>query len=53
MDTNQDYVDYQTALALKAAGFDWKCDSGVKIIPGTEREEWDDEECQWCMVQDI
>lgn len=26
MDTNQDYCNYELALALKKAGFDWECD---------------------------
>lgn len=50
---NKDYVDYQTALALKECGFDEPCDKGCRVIPGTEREEWDEEECQWRMVQDV
>lgn len=53
MDSNQDYCSYELSKALKAAGFDEPCAKGVKIIPGTEREEWDEEECQWCTVQDI
>lgn len=50
---NEDFCSYELSMALKAAGFDEPCGKGVKIIPGTEREEWDEEECQWCTVQDI
>lgn len=49
----EDYCDYKLSLALKTAGFDEPCGKSVKIIPGTEREEWDEEECQWCRIQDI
>lgn len=48
-----DYCDYKLSIALKACGFDEPCGKSLKIIPGTEREEWDEEECQWCTVQDI
>lgn len=48
-----DYVSYELAKKLKACGFDEPCGKGVKIIPGTEREEWDEEEWQWCTVKDI
>lgn len=48
-----DYASYDLALKLKACGFDEPCGKSIKIIPGTEREEWDEEECQWCTVQDI
>lgn len=48
-----DYASYDLALKLKACGFDGPCDKCFKIIPGTEREEWDEEECQWCTVQDV
>lgn len=48
-----DFCSYELSKALKACGFDEPCGKGVKIIPGTEREEWDEEEYQWCTVQDI
>lgn len=48
-----DYCSYELSKALKAAGFDEPCGKGVKIIPGTEREEWDEEEWRWCTVKDI
>lgn len=48
-----DYASYDLALKLKACSFDGPCDKCFKIIPGTEREEWDEEECQWCTVQDV
>lgn len=48
-----DYCSYQLSKQLKACGFDEPCGKSIKIIPGTEREEWDEEECQWCTVQDI
>lgn len=51
--SNKDYASHELALKLKACGFDEPCGKGVKIIPGTEREEWDEEECQWCIVRDI
>lgn len=49
----EDYCSYELAKKLKACGFDEPCGKSLKIIPGTEREEWDEEECQWCTVQDI
>lgn len=48
-----DYCNYELSKALKACGFDEPCGKSLKIIPGTEREEWDEEECQWCTVRDI
>lgn len=48
-----DYASYDLALKLKACGFDGPCDKCFKIIPGTEREEWDEEESQWCTVKDV
>lgn len=48
-----DNCSYELSKALKASGFDEPCGKSVKIIPGTEREEWDEEECQWCRIQDI
>lgn len=48
-----DYCSYELSKALKAAGFNEPCCKRVKIIPGTKREEWDEEECQWCTVQDV
>lgn len=50
---NNDYCSYELSKVLKARGFDEPCGKSIKIIPGTEREEWDEEECQWCTVQDI
>lgn len=50
---NNDYCSYELSKVLKAAGFDEPCGKSLRIIPGTEREEWDEEECQWCTVQDI
>lgn len=49
----EDFVSYDLAVQLKAAGFDWKCADYIKVIPGTEREEWDEEDCQWCTIQEI
>lgn len=48
-----DYCSYELSKALKVAGFDEPCGKSIKIIHGTEREEWDEEECQWCTIQDI
>lgn len=48
-----DFCSYKLSKTLKACGFDEPCGKSLKIIPGTEREEWDEEECQWCTVQDI
>lgn len=53
MDSHQDFCSYELSKALKACGFDEPCGKSLKIIPGTEREEWDEEECQWCAVRDI
>ena len=53
MDSHQDFCSYELSKDLKACGFDEPCGKSFKIIPGTEREEWDEEECQWCTVQDI
>lgn len=52
METN-DHVSYELAKKLEKCGFDEPCDKGIRIIPGTEREEWDEEEYQWCTVKDI
>lgn len=49
----KDFVPYETAKKLKEAGFDWKCGSYIEKIPGTEREEWNDDECCLCTVTKI
>ena len=45
---NEDYVSYEVAKLLKEKEFKWKCDNQVvEKIPGTEREEWDEDECAY------
>ena len=45
---NEDYVSFEVAKLLKGKGFDWKCENRfVEKIPGTEREEWDEDECAY------
>lgn len=45
---NEDYVSLEVARLLKEKGFDWKCENRfVEKIPGTEREEWDEDECAY------
>ena len=45
---NEDYVSLEVAKLLKEKGFKWKCDNQVvEKIPGTEREEWDEDECAY------
>lgn len=39
---NDDYVSYELSVKLKSCGFDEPCGKSVKIIPGTEREEWNE-----------
>lgn len=45
---NEDYVSFEVAKLLKEKGFKWKCDNQVvEKTPGTEREEWDEDECAY------
>ena len=49
----EEYVTYKQAVKLKELGFDWKVDrSYTYVIKESAREEWDEEECQWCTVYD-
>ncbi len=49
-----DFVPYETAKKLKAAGFDWTCQRfHTEKIPGTESEGFDDEECMPVTIWDI
>lgn len=51
---DKDFVPFETAKKLKAAGFDWTCQNfHIEKIPETEREEWDEDECQYATVYDI
>ena len=50
----EEYVTYEQAVKLKELGFDWKVErSYTDVIKESAREEWDEEECQWCTVYDI
>lgn len=48
-----DYCSYELAKKLKDAGFDWECSKRtIEKIPGTEREEWDDDQQMYCTITD-
>lgn len=52
----EEFVSFGQARLLKECGFDinqWRGENYVEKIPGTEKEEWDDEECQWVTTCDI
>lgn len=50
----EDFISYETAKKLKEACFDWTCQNfRIEKIPETEREEWDEDECQYATVYDI
>lgn len=51
---HEDYVSLEIAKLLKEKGFDLKCDKQhIEKIPGTEKEEWDEDECQYATIYDI
>lgn len=53
---NEQYVSYAQSVALRECGFDmkqWHGASYIEKIPGTERDVWDDEECQWSTIYDM
>lgn len=50
----KDYVSLDVALMMKTLGFNEHCDKNhIEKVAGTEREEWDKEECRWCTVTKI
>lgn len=52
--TQGDYVTLECSKRLKELGYDGK-ESGkhVEKIPGTEREEWDEEMCMMVQITDV
>lgn len=49
---NEDFVSYELAVALKAAGFDEPCDSYKVAIPDTLHEVWDKEEQRYHLEEE-
>lgn len=53
-ENKEDYVSFECAKLLKEKGFDWKCDKQhIEKRPETEREEWDEVECQYKTIWNV
>lgn len=45
----EDYVSLEVAKLLKAKGFGNTLHRYIEKIEGTEKEEWDEDECMYCI----
>lgn len=49
----EEFVTLETAKLLKEKGFGDNSNKYVEKIQGTEREEWNEEECAYCTVSNV